>query len=96
MLNNFNFGKSNDESFRDGSENGIYEMPDSKKYHYSYEEWRPTNIKETLLYNHDHGQVGRDSRYKVYVDNPPQWNPKTNTYVYDFRGRVSEASIKNF
>ena len=32
----------------------------------------------------------------VFVDNPPQWNPKTNTYVYDFKGRVTQPSIKNF
>ena len=30
------------------------------------------------------------------MDNPPQWNPKSNTYVYDFKGRVTEPSIKNF
>lgn len=32
----------------------------------------------------------------MFVDNPPSWNPKCNSYVYNFRGRVTEASIKNF
>ena len=30
------------------------------------------------------------------MDNPPSWNPKCNSYVYNFKGRVTEASIKNF
>ena len=34
--------------------------------------------------------------YKQFIDNPPLWNPKTSKYVYDFKGRVTEASIKNF
>jgi len=38
----------------------------------------------------------RNPSYRVFVDNPPQWNPKTNTYVYDFKGRVTLPSIKNF
>lgn len=33
---------------------------------------------------------------KVFIDNPPKWNPKTNKYVNNFSGRVTEASIKNF
>lgn len=38
----------------------------------------------------------RNQNYQVFVDNPPAWNPKTNTYVYDFKGRVTQPSIKNF
>jgi len=72
------------------------EVPDSRKYAYTYVDWRPTNDRETLLHSHENGNVGRNTRYKVFVDNPPQWNPKTNTYVYDFKGRVTEPSIKNF
>jgi len=30
------------------------------------------------------------------VDNPPQYAPMSHTYVYDFKGRVTEPSIKNF
>lgn len=33
--------------------------------------------------------------YRVFVDNPPTWNAKCNSYVYNFKGRVQEASIKN-
>lgn len=32
----------------------------------------------------------------MFIDNPPKWNPKTNKYVNNFSGRVTEASIKNF
>lgn len=35
-------------------------------------------------------------KYRLFVDNPPSWNPKCNSYVYNFKGRVTEASIKNF
>ena len=52
----------------------------------------------------------RNYNYQVFVDNPPAWNPsktlillfllilklETNTYVYDFKGRVTQPSIKNF
>jgi len=38
----------------------------------------------------------RNNNYQIFVDNPPSWNPKTNTYVYDFKGRVTKPSIKNF
>ena len=34
--------------------------------------------------------------FYAFVDNPPKWNAKTKAYHYDFRGRVTEASIKNF
>lgn len=72
------------------------EIPDSSKYLYSYVEWRPTSDKETMHSNYENGEKGKNVKYKVFVDNPPQWNPKTNTYVYDFKGRVTEPSIKNF
>jgi len=47
----------------------------------------------------------KNKKYRVYVDNPPQWNAsknvkltfvETSTYVYDFKGRVTMPSIKNF
>lgn len=34
--------------------------------------------------------------FRMFVDNPPSWNQKFNSYVYNFKGRVTEASIKNF
>jgi hypothetical protein len=33
---------------------------------------------------------------RILVDNPPQWNKKNQSYVYDFKGRVTLPSIKNF
>lgn len=71
------------------------EVPDATKYLYTYVDWRPTNEKETLLSCYESNK-GKNTKFKVFVDNPPQWNPKTNTYVYDFKGRVTEPSIKNF
>ena len=64
---------------------------------YSYTDWRPTNDKETMINVYEQTQTNQEGqKYRVFVDNPPQWNPKTNTYVYDFKGRVTEPSIKNF
>lgn len=37
-----------------------------------------------------------NDKYRIFTDKPPTWNPKCNAYVYNFRGRVSQASIKNF
>lgn len=71
------------------------EIPDNSKYHYNFVDWRPLNENETMLNSYLAGR-GKNSKYRTFVDNPPQWNPKTNTYVYDFKGRVTEPSIKNF
>ena len=71
------------------------EVPGSSKYLYTYVDWRPTNDKEGLLACYESNK-GKNTKFKIFVDNPPQWNPKTNTYVYDFKGRVTEPSIKNF
>ena len=38
----------------------------------------------------------KEYEFKTFCDNPPKWNPKTNKYVNNFSGRVTEASIKNF
>jgi hypothetical protein len=40
------------------------------------------------------GKENKD--YWIFVDNPPQYAPQSHTYVYDFKGRVTEPSIKNF
>jgi hypothetical protein len=32
----------------------------------------------------------------IFEDKPPTWSAKTNNYVFDFKGRVTEPSIKNF
>lgn len=71
------------------------EIPDQSKYLYQFVDWRPVAEQETLLNSYLSGR-GKNAKYRTFVDNPPQWNPKTNTYVYDFKGRVTEPSIKNF
>ena len=49
-----------------------------------------------MIYNYENNKKDLTNNYKLFTDNPPTWNPKTNTYVYDFKGRVTEPSIKNF
>ncbi|CDW77632.1 tubby-related protein 1 [Stylonychia lemnae] len=58
-------------------------------------EWKPLKENDTL-FEVFHKDGIRNVNYQIFVDNPPTWNPKTNTYVYDFKGRVSQPSIKNF
>ena len=57
-------------------------------------EWKPLKKEDTMLRKVEDGSQGEN--YYCFVDNPPQWNPKTNGYHYDFKGRISEASVKNF
>jgi len=38
----------------------------------------------------------QQDQFYSFVDNPPYWNPKTNGYHYDFKGRITQASVKNF
>lgn len=52
------------------------------------------NKEESMFYAVDTDEHRK--KFMVFNDNPPQWNPKTNGYHYDFKGRVTEASIKNF
>jgi hypothetical protein len=56
---------------------------------------RPIKEKDTLvdMYTKD---GNKSTKYRVFSDNPPQWNQRTNSYVYDFKGRVTLPSIKNF
>lgn len=37
-----------------------------------------------------------NSKYYVFQDKKPYFNPKTCQYSFDFQGRVKESSIKNF
>lgn len=65
--------------------------------HYSFYNIQPSNQKETLLALHENQtEEKKNGTIRVFKDNAPQWNPKTNTYVYDFKGRVTQPSIKNF
>ena len=68
----------------------------NKKVNYKFVEWQPKNEKETILALFEQNKKEINDNYKLFTDNPPTWNPKTNTYVYDFKGRVTEPSIKNF
>lgn len=58
--------------------------------------WRPVKPQDTLKNVFLKEGSSKNQSMRVFVDNPPQWNPKTNTYVYDFKGRVTQPSIKNF
>ena len=57
-------------------------------------EHKPLKKEDTMIKKIEDPQAAEN--FYVFVDNPPQWNPKTHGYHYDFRGRISEASVKNF
>ncbi len=57
-------------------------------------EWKPLKNEDTMLKKIEDPNF--QSNFYAFQDNPPQWNPKTNGYHYDFKGRISEASVKNF
>lgn len=65
-------------------------------------EIKPMYEGETLLsqFKTQHKLKKKDldekHNYRLFVDNTPNWNPKCNSYVYNFKGRVTEPSIKNF
>ena len=63
---------------------------------YLFSEVRPTKQKETLFSIHEYTDYSQNPNVRIFQDNAPQWNPKSNTYVYDFKGRVTQPSIKNF
>lgn len=37
-----------------------------------------------------------DDQFLTYVNKQPQWNDNTQSYVLNFHGRVTVASVKNF
>ncbi|KAG0374372.1 hypothetical protein BGX24_010482 [Mortierella sp. AD032] len=56
-------------------------------------ERRPTQVKDTLIGR----MTDRDmSDLLVLRNKSPQWNDDTNSFVLNFGGRVSLASVKNF
>ena len=74
---------------------------------FEIKEVRPQNDHETLLSMYSINVrtkktgIPQDKAtfpcgYRLFVDNSPSWNAKCNSYVYNFKGRVTEASIKNF
>ena len=34
--------------------------------------------------------------FQIFTDKKPHYNAKLSSYAYDFKGRVKEASVKNF
>ncbi|KAG0000108.1 hypothetical protein BGZ80_002674 [Entomortierella chlamydospora] len=56
-------------------------------------EKRPTHVKDTLIGRMTEGDM---SDLLVLRNKSPQWNDETNSFVLNFGGRVSLASVKNF
>ncbi|MED6271909.1 hypothetical protein CHARACLAT_025011 [Characodon lateralis] len=53
----------------------------------------PKNELETLLVRHSNGNT---DKLVTLVNKPPSWNEQTQSYVLNFHGRVTQASVKNF
>ncbi|OAD73645.1 tubby transcription factor, C-terminal [Phycomyces blakesleeanus NRRL 1555(-)] len=56
-------------------------------------EFRPTEESETLLCKYRDGNA-RD--LLILHNKSPQWNEDTQSFVLNFNGRVTQASVKNF
>lgn len=54
---------------------------------------RPAQAAETLLGYFDEADL---SNITVHHNRQPNWNEKTQSYVLNFNGRVTQASVKNF
>ncbi|KAK2884906.1 tubby protein homolog [Channa argus] len=54
---------------------------------------RPKNDLETLLARHVNGNT---DKLVTLVNKSPSWNEQTQSYVLNFHGRVTQASVKNF
>ncbi|XP_045924966.1 tubby protein isoform X1 [Micropterus dolomieu] len=54
---------------------------------------RPKNELETLLIRHANGNT---DKLVTLVNKSPSWNEQTQSYVLNFHGRVTQASVKNF
>ncbi|KAM6951143.1 tubby protein [Aplochiton taeniatus] len=54
---------------------------------------RPKTDIETLLVRHENGNT--DNLVNL-VNKSPSWNEQTQSYVLNFHGRVTQASVKNF
>ncbi|XP_022598978.1 tubby protein homolog [Seriola dumerili] len=54
---------------------------------------RPKNDLETLLVRHANGNA---DKLVTLVNKSPSWNEQTQSYVLNFHGRVTQASVKNF
>ncbi|XP_058476235.1 tubby protein homolog [Solea solea] len=54
---------------------------------------QPNNDLETLLSRHANGNT---DKLVTLVNKSPSWNEQTQSYVLNFHGRVTQASVKNF
>ncbi|CAL8305076.1 unnamed protein product [Lota lota] len=54
---------------------------------------RPRNDIETLLVRHDNGNT---DNLVTLMNKSPSWNEQSQSYVLNFHGRVTQASVKNF
>ncbi|XP_036410984.1 tubby protein homolog [Megalops cyprinoides] len=54
---------------------------------------RPKNELETLLCRHENGNT---DNLVCLINKSPSWNEQTQSYVLNFHGRVTHASVKNF
>uniref|UniRef100_UPI0037E6FC47 tubby protein homolog n=1 Tax=Semicossyphus pulcher TaxID=241346 RepID=UPI0037E6FC47 len=54
---------------------------------------RPKNELETLLVRHANNNT---EKLVTLVNKSPSWNEQTQSYVLNFHGRVTQASVKNF
>ncbi|XP_061564034.1 tubby protein homolog [Cololabis saira] len=54
---------------------------------------RPKNDPETLLVRHSNSDT---DKLVTLVNKSPSWNEQTQSYVLNFHGRVTQASVKNF
>ncbi|XP_030195497.1 tubby protein isoform X2 [Gadus morhua] len=54
---------------------------------------RPKTDTETLLVRHDNGNT---DNLVTLVNKSPSWNEQSQSYVLNFHGRVTQASVKNF
>ncbi|CAG5908399.1 unnamed protein product [Menidia menidia] len=54
---------------------------------------RPKEESETLLTRH---ATGKTDKLVTLVNKSPSWNEQTQSYVLNFHGRVTQASVKNF
>ncbi|XP_071782890.1 tubby protein [Centroberyx gerrardi] len=54
---------------------------------------RPKSDIETLLIRHDNGNT---DNLVTLLNKSPSWNEQTHSYVLNFHGRVTQASVKNF
>ncbi|KAM9425874.1 tubby protein homolog [Pholidichthys leucotaenia] len=53
----------------------------------------PKNELETILTRHANGNT---DKLVTLVNKSPSWNEQTQSYVLNFHGRVTKASVKNF